>query len=121
MEALRLRVKDVDFSQDQIVVRDGKGSTDRITMLPATIKQTLAEHLRRVRLLHQKDLKESFGSVYLPSALERKYSNANKEWCWQYVFPSLTPMGVLIYHSMIPRASVPAASVLNASFTSSRR
>ena len=89
MEALRLRVKDVDFSQNQIVVRDGKGSADRITMLPATIKQALAEHLRRVRLLHQKDLKERFGSVYLPTALERKYSNAGKEWCWQYVFPSI--------------------------------
>lgn len=89
MEDLRLRVKDVDFSQNQIVVRDGKGSIDRITMLPATIKQALAEHLGRVRLLHQRDLKEGFGSVYLPTALERKYSNAGKEWCWQYVFPSL--------------------------------
>lgn len=89
MEALRLRVKDVDFSQNQIVVRDGKGATDRITMLPATTKQTLAEHLRRVKLLHQKDLKEGFGRVYLPTALERKYANADREWCWQYVFPSL--------------------------------
>ena len=89
MEALRLRVKDVDFSQNQIVVRDGKGATDRITMLPATVKQALADHLRRINLLHQRDLQEGFGRVYLPTALERKYSNADKEWCWQYIFPSL--------------------------------
>jgi integron integrase len=89
MEALRLRIKDVDFSQNQIVVRDGKGATDRITVLPATIKQALVDHLRRVKLLHQKDLQEGFGRVYLPTALERKYVNADREWCWQYVFPAL--------------------------------
>jgi integron integrase len=88
MEALRLRVKDMDFSQNQIVVRDGKGATDRITMLPGSIKQALIDHLRRVKLLHQKDLKEGFGRVCLPTALERKYVNADREWCWQYVFPS---------------------------------
>jgi integron integrase len=89
MEALRLRVKDMDFSQNQIVVRDGKGATDQITMLPASIKLALTEHLRRVKLLHQNDLKEGFGRAYLSAALERKYVNANREWCWQYVFPSL--------------------------------
>jgi len=90
MEAIRLRVKDIDFNLNQIVVRDGKGGVDRITMLPSTIKAALVDHLRRVKLLHQKDLEEGFGRVYLPFALERKYVNCNAEWGWQYVFPSVT-------------------------------
>lgn len=88
MECLRLRVKDIDFSTNQILVRDGKGNKDRVTMLPEAVKVYLTEHLKRVRDLHQKDLQEGFGPVYLPYALERKYPNAGKEWSWQYVFPA---------------------------------
>jgi integron integrase len=88
MECLRLRVKDVDFSYNQITVRDGKGNQDRITMLPETIKHPLKKHLENVWRIHQKDLKEGYGSVYLPYALSRKYRNADREWGWQYVFPS---------------------------------
>jgi integron integrase len=88
MECLRLRVKDVDFSYNQITVRDGKGHQDRITMLPEIIKQPLKIHLEKVWRIHQKDLKEGYGRVYLPYALARKYRNANREWGWQYVFPS---------------------------------
>lgn len=89
MEAIRLRVKDVDFAANQITVREGKGNVDRVTMLPQSIKVSLQEHLKRVQQLHQRDLKEGFGQVYLPYALERKYVNAEREWAWQYVFPSL--------------------------------
>ncbi len=88
MECVRLRVKDVNFSQQQLVVRDGKGMKDRITMLPTSITVTLKLHLRHVRDLHQADLAQGFGSVYLPFALERKFPNANREWLWQYVFPA---------------------------------
>jgi integron integrase len=89
MEVMRLRVKDIDFAANQITVREGKGNIDRVTMLPQSIKSALQEHLARVKFLHQKDMKEGFGQVYLPFALERKYANANREWGWQYVFPSL--------------------------------
>jgi integron integrase len=88
MEALRLRVKDVDFGYKQIVVRDGKGAKDRVTVLPEKIISPLQEHLARVRLLHEEDLRRGFGAAYLPFALERKYPNANREWIWQYVFPA---------------------------------
>jgi integron integrase len=88
LECLRLRVKDVDFAYCQITVRDGKGGKDRVTILPETLIEPLQEHLRRVRMIHDRDLDAGFGAVYLPYALERKYPNANKEWCWQYVFPS---------------------------------
>jgi integrase len=88
MECVRLRVKDIDFAQHQIIVRDGKGGKDRITMLPDAIVPALQEHLQRVKLLHESDLAHGNGSVYLPYALERKYPNASKEWLWQYVFPS---------------------------------
>ncbi len=88
MECVRLRVKDIDFAQHQIIVRDGKGMEDRITMLPGSIVTLLKEHLQRVKRLHERDLAKGCGSVYLPFALERKYPNANREWIWQYVFPS---------------------------------
>ena len=88
MEALRLRVKDVDFGYGQITVRDGKGAKDRVTVLPQTIREPLQRHLARVKLLHQDDLAEGFGGVYMPFALDRKYPNAGKEWIWQYVFPA---------------------------------
>ena len=88
MECVRLRVKDIDFAQRQIIVRDGKGMEDRVTMLPASLVTPLKEHLQRVKRLHEEDLARGYGSVYLPFALERKYPNANREWTWQYVFPS---------------------------------
>jgi integron integrase len=88
MECLRLRVKDIDFAQHQIVVRDGKGMEDRVTMLPASLVVPLQEHLARVKRLHAHDLTKGYGSVYLPFALERKYPRAGRLWIWQYVFPS---------------------------------
>ncbi len=88
MECLRLRVKDIDFARREIVVREGKGSKDRVTMLPETLVAPLREHLARVRLLHERDLREGYGEVHLPHALARKYPNAGREWAWQYVFPS---------------------------------
>jgi integron integrase len=88
MECLRLRVMDIDFEVNQLIVRDGKGGKDRITMLPTLLKEPLKQHLSRVEALHEQDLREGYGRVYLPNALERKYRNANREWVWQYVFPS---------------------------------
>jgi integron integrase len=88
MECMRLRVKDVDFAQSQIIVREGKGNKDRVTILPAKLVSHLQTHLERVKAVHETDLKEGFGKVYLPFALARKYPNANREWCWQYVFPA---------------------------------
>lgn len=88
MECLRLRVKDVDFSRREIVIREGKGAKDRVTMLPDKLALPLRSHLERVRALHESDLASGYGEVYLPHALERKYPNANRAWAWQYVFPS---------------------------------
>jgi integron integrase len=88
MECIRLRVKDIDFGYNQIIVRDGKGNKDRVTVLPSKIKEPLERHLLKVKTLHQEDLRNGKGQVYLPYALANKYSNADKEWCWQWVFPS---------------------------------
>ena len=88
MECIRLRVKDIDFDYRQILVRDGKGQKDRVTPLPEMLVEPLKIHLLKVKALHGLDLAEGFGQVYLPFALERKYLNANREWGWQYVFPS---------------------------------
>jgi len=85
---VRVRVKDVDFAQHLLLVRDGKGAKDRSTMLPETLVAPLQEHLVWVKQLHTKDLAEGYGAVYLPYALERKYPHANREWGWQYVFPA---------------------------------
>ena len=87
-ECLKLRVKDVDFEYRQIMVRDGKGAKDRVTMLPASVIEPLRMHLERVRRLHEKDLAEGYGDVALPDALERKYPRAPYEWGWKFVFPS---------------------------------
>lgn len=89
-EGISLRVKDLDFSQHQIVIRDAKGRESRVTMLPTSLVALLAEHLQWVRRLHQQDLALGYGSVYLPYALSRKYPNAEREWIWQYVFPSFS-------------------------------
>ncbi len=88
LEALRLRVKDLDFERNQIVIREGKGDKDRMTMLPDKLKLELQQHVTRVALLHQQDLAEGLGQVYLPHALARKYPNADREWGWQWVFPA---------------------------------
>ncbi|MDL2716823.1 MAG: integron integrase, partial [Acidobacteriota bacterium] len=88
LECLRLRVKDVDFGLNQILVRDGKGMKDRLTMLPAALREPLRRHLAAVRTMHEADLREGFGSVYLPDALARKYPSAAKWWGWQWVFPA---------------------------------
>jgi integron integrase len=87
-ECLRLRVKDIDFSYNQIVARDTKGNVDRVTMLSQSVKTPLQQHLEKVKKIHEADLKKGYGSVYIPYALERKYSHANREWGWQYVFPA---------------------------------
>ena len=88
MECLRLRIKDVDFARGRIIVREGKGDKDRVTMLPDKLKLELQRHLERVKLLHEQDVAEGFGGVYLPHALARKYPNAEREWGWQWVFPA---------------------------------
>ncbi len=87
MECLRLRVQDIDFSRSQILVRDGKGAKDRMTVLPESLKEPLHDHLKRVKTIHEKDLAEGWGRVLLPDALDRKYPNASREWLWQWVFP----------------------------------
>lgn len=88
MECLRLRVKDLDFAQLQVTVRDGKGGKDRVTMLPPSLVEPLRRQLERAKALHELDVREGYGRVYLPHALARKYPNAEREWCWQYVFPA---------------------------------
>lgn len=89
MEALRLRVQDVDFEQYQIIVRSGKGNKDRITTLPETLVGPLKEQLEKARVIHNNDLSEGYGRVYLPFALDRKYPGAGVDFCWQYCFPSV--------------------------------
>jgi integron integrase len=88
MEALRLRVKDLDFARNAVVVRQGKGDKDRVVMLPGTLKERLREHLASVRVLHERDLRNGLGAVELPNALARKKPGAERWWTWQYVFPS---------------------------------
>jgi integron integrase len=88
LECLRLRVKDIEFPYNQIIVRDGKGNKDRVTILPDAVKETLKAYLKDVKKLHLEDLRIGRGCVYLPDALAKKYPNACKEWGWQYVFPA---------------------------------
>lgn len=88
MECVRLRVKDVDFERGEILIRDGKGAKDRVTMLPESLKASLQAHLQQRRDLFDDDTRLGKASVYLPDALERKYPNASTEWAWQYIFPS---------------------------------
>ena len=89
LECLRLRVKDIDFGANHLVVRAGKGNKDRITLLPTAVKAPLATPLTQVRALHRRDLEQGYGKVHLPDALQRKYPNAEKDWGWQWVFPAL--------------------------------
>jgi integron integrase len=87
-EGLNLRVKDLDFAQRQIQIRDTKGMENRITMMPDSLVEPLKAHLQRVKSQHQRDLEKGFGSVYLPFALARKFPHADRQWIWQYIFPS---------------------------------
>ena len=87
LEALRLRVKDLEFERGEITVRQGKGDKDRVTMLPQIVIPPLQNYLRRVHALHQRDLADGYGRVELPYALARKYPKADREWGWQFVFP----------------------------------
>ena len=88
MECLRLRVKDVDFDQVHIIVRDGKGQKDRATILPASSAEPLRRQIEHVRAIHEADLRDGFGRVYLPHALAEKYPHADRQPGWQYLFPS---------------------------------
>jgi integron integrase len=87
MECLRLRIQDVDFARNEILIRDGKGAKDRITMLPESLKNPLQDHLKKVKGVHERDLADGWGRVQIPTALDRKYPNAPKDWRWQWVFP----------------------------------
>jgi integron integrase len=87
MECLRLRVQDIDFARNEILIRDGKGAKDRITMLPESLKTSLQDHLKDVKIVHEKDLSDGWGRVQMPYALDRKYLNAAADWRWQWVFP----------------------------------
>jgi len=93
MECLRLRVKDLDFAYAHIVVRDGKGAQDRVTILPQALITPLQRHLIKVQALHEEDVAEGYGDVYLPYALARKYPHAGTAWEWQYVFPAAKRSG----------------------------
>jgi integron integrase len=92
MECLQLRVKDLDFASQQIVVRNGQGAQDRLTLLPQTLVAPLQRHLIKVQALHEEDVAEGYGDVELPYALARTYPNGGQAWVWQYVFPSAKRM-----------------------------
>lgn len=87
-ECIQLRVKDLDFDYKQVIVHVGKGQQSRRTLLPESLIPILVDHLKRVKAIHQRDLRQGLGYTYLPPALERKYPHANREWVWQYAFPS---------------------------------
>ena len=89
MECMRLRVKDIDFGNHTIIVRDGKGEDDRATILPDSLIPALQSQIQIVVLIHERDLRKGYGEVYLPYALARKYPNASKELIWQYLFPGV--------------------------------
>ncbi|MBK6617945.1 MAG: integron integrase [Nitrosomonas sp.] len=99
LEGLRLRVKDVEFERREIIVREGKGNKDRVTVLPENLILPLKAHLEKVKALHERDLEAGLGEVYLPDALARKYPKAARTWGWQFVFPS-------VVRSVDPRSGV---------------
>ena len=113
LEGLRLRVKDVDFERREIMVRDGKGGKDRVTVLPENLILPLHEQMARTRVLHAKDLAQGFGAVWLPDALATKYSSAPRAWGWQWVFPSavksLDPRTRILRRHHLNEASVQKA------------
>lgn len=87
-ECLRLRVKDVDFGNKHLVIRNGKGYKDRLAILPESLEEPIKQQLKAVKSLHHRDMRQGFGKVYLPYALSKKYPNANRQWIWQWIFPS---------------------------------
>ena len=87
-EVLSIRVKDLDFDRGEVMIRDGKGQKDRVTMLPNQLREQLKHHLENVRRQHEADLAAGFGRVPMPTALARKYPNADREWGWQWIFPA---------------------------------
>jgi integrase len=89
MEAVRLRVQDIDFGYHQIIVREHKGNKERAVPLPARVITPLKEHLSFIKNQHLADIEQGYGSVFMPPGLEKKYSKSNRQWVWQYVFPSL--------------------------------
>ena len=108
-EGLRLRVKDLDFERREVIVREGKGGKDRVTMLPEALVGPLQAHLVKVRALHEQDLKEGFGEVWLPDALGAKYRGLGRKWHWQWVFPSRLrstdpDFGVIRRHFIYPES-----------------
>jgi integron integrase len=118
LECLRLRIQDVDFDLGHITIRNPKGGRDRVTMLPGSTRDRLRDHLIEVRTLHNRDLEQGFGNVYLPQALERKYPHADRDWKWQYVFPAgsrgIDPRSGIVrrhhLHASVIRKAVYAAS-----------
>lgn len=122
LEGLRLRVKDVEFARREIIVREGKGNKDRVTVLPENLVLPLKAHLERVKALHERDLEAGLGAVYLPDALAAKYPSAAKAWGWQWVFPSpvrsVDPRTGIerrhhIYEASVQRAVREAAKLAN--------
>ncbi len=108
-EGLRVRVKDLDFERREVIVREGKGGKDRVTMLPEALLGPIQEHLVKVRSLHDQDLKEGFGEVWLPDALGAKYKGLGRKWHWQWVFPSRLrsqdpACGVIRRHFLYPES-----------------
>lgn len=99
LEGLRLRVKDVEFERREIVIREGKGNKDRVTVLPENLIEPLRQQMAKARTLHNQDLEAGYGEVWMPDALEQKYPRAGRAWAWQYVFPSTT-------RSVDPRSGV---------------
>jgi len=112
-EGLRLRVKDIDFAQYQLLVRDGKGSKSRVTMLPISVSEALRDQLVRVKRQQQQDLRRGFDAVPMPYALDRKYPKAKRDWVWQFVFPSSQiakdPRGALMCRHHLHESSVQKA------------
>jgi integron integrase len=109
MEGMRLRVKDMDFARREILIRDGKGYKDRVTVLPRAIESSLRDQLDHAATLHRHDLAAGFGAVWLPDALARKYPQADREWAWQYVFPAAgrspdTRTGIVRRHHLSDQA-----------------
>jgi integron integrase len=107
LECIQLRVKDIDFANNLLIIRAGKGEKDRSTVLPDKIKESLRAHLQRMKKLHDQDLAKGYKGTTLPDALEKKYPNANKEWAWQWVFPSKSlvvhPLsGMVLRHHVQP-------------------
>jgi integron integrase len=120
MECMRLRVKDIDFDNHQIIVRGGKGDDDRFTILPDSVAAEIKHILQDVKALHDKDLREGYGETELPNALAVKYKNAGKDWNWQYIFPASkrsidprsetpSPISVLEKRSINPRSVTPSS------------